>query len=74
MQEKKGLLKKRDIPHQPKKQLGNTIVPVIIALAISMVATIAFIKQGSNLSITTNQFIAQNEISEYIGLWNKKKR
>lgn len=73
MQEKNGLLKKRDIAHQFKTQQGNTLVPVIIALAISMVATLGFIKQGNNLSNTTNQLLAQNEITKLIGHWNSLK-
>lgn len=73
MQEKNGLLKKRDIAHQFKTQQGNTLVPVIIALAISMVSTLGFIKQGNNLSNTTNQLLAQNEITKLIGHWNSLK-
>ena len=38
-----------------------------------MVATLGFIKQGNNLSNTTNQLLAQNEITKLIGHWNSLK-
>ena len=46
----------------PHKWRGNTLVPVIIALAISALATIAFLNQGANLQEDTKVVAAQNEI------------
>lgn len=46
----------------PHKWGGNTLVPVIIALAISALATIAFLNQGANLQEDTKVVAAQNEI------------
>ena len=40
--------------YKPRKWRGNTLVPVIIALAISALATIAFLSQGANLQEDTN--------------------
>lgn len=44
------LSKKIYISGQRKTQLGNSLVPVIIALAISAVASVAFLNQGSKLA------------------------
>ena len=46
----------------PHKWRGNTLVPVIIALAISAIATVAFLNQGANLAADNKIVIAQNEI------------
>ena len=48
--------------YKPRKWRGNTLVPVIIALAISALATIAFLNQGANLQEDTKVVAAQNEI------------
>ena len=48
--------------YKPQKWRGNTLVPVIIALAISALATIAFLNQGANLQEDTRVVAAQNEI------------
>ena len=48
--------------YKPRKWRGNTLVPVIIALAISAFATIAFLNQGANLQEDTKVVAAQNEI------------
>jgi hypothetical protein len=48
--------------YRPRKSRGNTLVPVIIALAISALATIAFLDQGANLQEDTKVVAAQNEI------------
>ena len=54
-----GNKKQQYLPH---KWRGNTLVPVIIALAISALATIAFLNQGANLQEDTKVVAAQNEI------------
>jgi hypothetical protein len=48
--------------YKPRKWRGNTLVPVIIALAISAIATVAFLNQGANLASDNKIIIAQNEI------------
>ena len=54
----------------PSKWRGNTLVPVIIALAISALATIAFLTQGANLALENKVVIAQNEIAAMMSEWN----
>jgi Tfp pilus assembly protein PilV len=46
----KKFVKPSYIIHHSKNQLGNTLIPVIIALVISDVASIAFLRQGADLS------------------------
>lgn len=53
----------------PRKWRGNTLVPVIIALAISGIATIAFLNQGATLSADNKIVIAQNEIAAALSDW-----
>jgi hypothetical protein len=53
-----------------RKWRGNTLVPVIIALAISALATIAFLSQGANLAMENKVLVAQNEIAALIYEWN----
>jgi hypothetical protein len=50
MKKHNELSKKIYISGQRKIQLGNSLVPVIIALAISAVASVAFLNQGSKLT------------------------
>jgi hypothetical protein len=59
--------------HRSKNQLGNTLIPVIIALAISAVASIAFLKQGANLSTQAKILEAQYEIADLLQYWNRLK-
>jgi hypothetical protein len=49
-------LSKKHIIGQRKIQLGNSLVPVIIALAISALASVAFLDQGSNLAKKISSF------------------
>ena len=56
--------------YKPRKWRGNTLVPVIIALAISALATIAFLSQGANLAMENKVLVAQNEIAALISEWN----
>ena len=48
---------------------GNTLVPIIIALSISSVAAIAFLKQGADLSEKQKQINAPKEAFEYLQEW-----
>ena len=64
------LSKKIYISGQRKIQLGNSLVPVIIALAISAVASVAFLDQGSNLAEKNKVFAVQFEIIELLDQWN----
>ena len=56
--------KNKKQPKYHKNFYGNTLVPVIIALAISAIATIAFLNKGANLTSDTKLVLAQNEINE----------
>ena len=56
--------------YKPRKWRGNTLVPVIIALAISAIATIAFLNQGANLAADNKKILAQNQISSLLGEWS----
>jgi hypothetical protein len=59
--------------HRSKNQLGNTLIPVIIALAISAVASIAFLKQGGDLSDQAKVLEAQYEVAAILQEWNRLK-
>ena len=67
-------LSKKHIIGQRKIQLGNSLVPVIIALAISALASVAFLDQGSNLAKKNKQLLAQYEIIELLDQWNTIRR
>jgi hypothetical protein len=56
------------------KENGNTLVPVIIALSISAIATIAFLKQGGDLQQKNKRLMAQNELASELKNWNVLKR
>lgn len=68
------LYKKIYISGQRKTQLGNSLVPVIIALAISAVASVAFLNQGSKLTEKNKVLAAQFEIIELLDQWNTIRR
>jgi hypothetical protein len=68
------LYKKIYISGQRKTQLGNSLVPVIIALAISAVASVAFLNQGSKLTEKNKVLAAQFEVIELIQDWNRLKK
>jgi hypothetical protein len=53
---------------------GNTLVPILIALAISSAATIAFLDQGSKLNEKQNMTKAPDEVLEYIQEWVNLKK
>jgi hypothetical protein len=69
----KGFVKPSYIIHRSKNQLGNTLIPVIIALAISAVASIAFLKQGADLSAQAKVLEAQYEVAAILQEWNRLK-
>ena len=69
----KGFVKPDDIIRHSKNQLGNTLIPVIIALAISAVASVAFLKQGADLSAKAKILEAQYEIADALKEWNRIK-
>ena len=56
------LSSRKRLEYRPRKWRGNTLVLVIIALAISAIATVAFLNQGANLAADNKIVIAQNEI------------
>lgn len=54
---------------------GNTLVPLLIAFAISTAVTIAFLEKGSKLNEKQNMTKAPDEVLEYIQEWiNLKKQ
>lgn len=59
--------------HRSKNQLGNTLIPVIIALAISAVARVSFLKKGADLSTQAKTLEAQYEIADLLQYWNRIK-
>jgi Tfp pilus assembly protein PilV len=69
----KGFVKPSYITHHSKNQSGNTLIPVIIALAISAVASVAFLKQGADLSAQAKVLEAQYEVAAILQEWNRLK-
>ncbi len=69
----KGFVKPSYIIHHSKNQLGNTLIPVIIALAISAVASVAFLRQGADLSAQAKVLEAQYEVAAILQEWNRLK-
>ena len=74
MKKHNELSKKIYISGQRKIQLDNSLVPVIIALAISAVASVAFLNQGSKLTEKNKVLAAQFEVIELIQDWNRLKK
>jgi Tfp pilus assembly protein PilW len=64
------LSSRKRLEYRPRKWRGNTLVPVIIALAISAIATVAFLNQGANLAADNKKILAQNQISSLLGEWS----
>lgn len=73
MKKHNELSKKIYISGQRKIQLGNSLVPVIIALAISAVASVAFLNQGSKLTEKNKVLAAQSELTAILEEWNSRK-
>ena len=69
----KRFVKPSYIIHHSKNQLGNTLIPVIIALAISAVASVSFLKKGADLSTQAKILEAQYEIADLLQYWNRVK-
>jgi hypothetical protein len=69
----KGFVISSYIIHHSKSQLGNTLIPVIIALAISAVASVAFLRQGADLSAQAKVLEAQYEVAAILQEWNRLK-
>jgi hypothetical protein len=65
----KRFVKPSYIIHHSKNQLGNTLIPVIIALAISAVASITFLRQGAELSAQAQVLQAQHELADITKNW-----
>ena len=65
----KKFVKPSYIIHHSKNQLGNTLIPVIIALAISAVASIAFLWQEADLSAQAKVLEAQHELADITKNW-----
>lgn len=53
-----------------RKQLGNTLVPVVIGIAITAIATAGFLNQGADISSRNKVSIGANEISTMLYDWN----
>ena len=70
----KGFIKPSYIINPSKNQLGNTLIPVIIALGISAIASIAFLRQGADLSTQAKVLKAQYEIVDLLQYWNIAKK
>ena len=66
----KRFVKPSYIIHNSKNQLGNTLIPVIIALAISAVASITFLRQGAELSVQAQVQQAQQEVASILKEWD----
>lgn len=74
MKKIKGFNQSNNVFCDAKKQLGNTLVPVIIALAISTMASVAFLKKGGDLSAEAKILEAQYEIADSLQTWNRIKK
>ena len=53
-----------------RKQRGNTLVPVVIGIAITAVATASFLNQGADIASRNKVGIAANEITTMLYDWN----
>jgi hypothetical protein len=50
-----------------RRQQGNTLVPVIIGLVITALATLLFLSQGQGLREDTQKVAAMNELIRHVG-------
>ncbi|MGB0474111.1 MAG: hypothetical protein ACPGHU_06355 [Porticoccaceae bacterium] len=62
--------RKNRFPKQRISQLGNSLAPIIIALGISAIATVGFLKQGTKLSDKNSALSSQYEVIELLDQWN----
>lgn len=49
-----------------RRQRGNTLVPIVIGLAIASIATVAFLNQGATLQTQNNVQLAMSEINTIV--------
>ena len=61
---------KPGITTRAHKQLGNTLVPVLISMVIMSAATAAFLIEGADLNSRSKVSVAGNEIAGMIYDWN----
>ena len=73
MKKTNGFVKPSYIVRRIKKQFGNTLVPMVIALAICAVASVGFLNQGANLSASSKILKAQYEIADALDQWSTIK-
>lgn len=62
--------RKNRFPKQRISQLGNSLAPIIIALSISAIATVGFLKQGTKLSDKNSALSSQYDVIELLDQWN----
>lgn len=53
-----------------RKQLGNSLVPVVIGIAITAVATASFLNQGADVASRNKVGLAASEITTMLYDWN----
>ena len=53
-------------PKTARSLRGNSLVPVVIALAISAVATVAFLQQGETLMDDNKRILATTEVARIV--------
>lgn len=62
---------KRNLKHTlGRRQQGNTLVPVVIGLAIAAVVTVGFLNQGQELTSKSKVVLASSEITGILSDWN----
>ena len=61
---------KPGITTRSHKQLGNTLVPVLISMVIMSAATAAFLIEGADLNSRSKVSVAGNELAAMIYDWN----
>ncbi len=62
---------KRNANHTQRRwQRGNTLVPVVIGLAIAATATVGFLNQGQELTAKSLTVLASSEITGILSDWN----
>jgi len=67
---KKQIDKTKRNRFNPRRQQGNTLVPVVIGLGIAAVATAGFLNQSADLTAKANANLAINEITQYLSIYN----
>ena len=62
--------RKNRFPKQRISQLGNSLAQIIIALSISAIASVSFLKQGTKLSDKNSALSSQYDVIELLDQWN----